>query len=96
MSLRNHYVMLNLQPGASDLQIKDQYERFSAAFDVQTNLLMKRQLSTDHLNDAFQLIENAYTILRDPAKRAAYDRQHGFPPPPAVAPPMTTPSAPLW
>ncbi len=64
---RDYYEVLGLQKGASDDEIKKAYRKLSKSI-IQTSIknLMQKQNSKE--------ISEAYEILSDPQKRAAYDQ----------------------
>src|SRR6187402_1375762 len=65
---RNYYRVLHVQPDAPVEIIRTSYRT------LMQRLRMHPDLGGDHWNAA--LINEAYEVLCDPAKRAAYDRAH--------------------
>nr|GAT55097.1 predicted protein [Mycena chlorophos] len=67
----DHYSVLGLLPQANPDQIRRAYK--ARALETHPD----KDKSSD-ASDAFQRVQQAFEVLRDPAKRRAYDLQHGF------------------
>ena len=61
-----HYEVLNLQPNASDADIKKRYKQLALEIHPDKN---RAPLA----GEAFTVINNAYEVLSSPTKKAAYD-----------------------
>jgi len=85
MDTENHYDVLGLEPGASREQIERAY-RFSLEMYTEDALAMYSLLEPAELDGMRSLIREAYHVLSDSDRRAAYDDGHGFahPEPPVV------------
>jgi DNA-binding response OmpR family regulator/curved DNA-binding protein CbpA len=72
---KNYYEILGVPRDASPAQIKRAYDKLKDKFDV--DKYSDLDLGTDHpkLEELLHLFRQAYNVLRDPAKRADYDRQ---------------------
>lgn len=67
MAKRDYYEVLGVQKGASDDEIKKAYRKLSKKFHPDIN-------KEADAEDKFKEISEAYEILSDPQKRAAYDQ----------------------
>ncbi|GAA1576554.1 MULTISPECIES: J domain-containing protein [Kribbella] len=89
MSGADHYEVLNVERSASAAEIKSAYRK------------MALKVHPDQGGNAalFRLVQEAWSTLSDPAKRAAYDRSlagHATPPPPPPAPEPPRQPEPQW
>ena len=79
---RSHYELLRIAPGATQEEIEQSYRRLVGY------LGKKIADGTPPPPDEFERLDAAFSILRDPARRAAYDSQRlaspAPPPPPEV------------
>ena len=69
--MKNYYQILDLQPGATDAQIKKQFKLLSRAWKAENFT------SSDDIRlaeDKTRLIDEAYDTLSDPIRREAYDQ----------------------
>src|SRR5487761_594460 len=64
---RDYYEVLSLSRGASDEELKKAYRKLAVQFHPDRNPGNKEA------EDNFKLINEAYQVLSDPAKRAQYD-----------------------
>jgi curved DNA-binding protein CbpA len=85
------YALLGVPADASGAQIARAYRRRAHAAHPDTH-------PADPSAPArFRALTDAYDVLRDPARRAAYDRDRAVPPPARAARPLRSPArAPLW
>src|SRR5215218_2791183 len=67
---RNYYRILQVQPDAPAEVIRTSYRT------LMQRLKMHPDLGGDHWNAT--LLNEAFTTLNDPDRRAAYDKMHGF------------------
>jgi curved DNA-binding protein CbpA len=83
---RNYYRILHVQPDAPDTMIRTAYR----------TLMQKLRQHPDLGGDGATatLINEAYAVLSDPDRRAAYDMQLGHPQRTAHPPPPATPPSP--
>ncbi len=83
MASRDYYVVLGVRPSATPGEIRSAYRELA------------KQLHPDCTGDRgtgpFQVLGEAYATLSDPARRLAYDREHGGPPSTAPAPAAAEP-----
>lgn len=88
--MRDYYSILGVEPGAPDDEIKRMYHKLSKKYHPDANLTDPdlRQWSETMMKE----LNEAYDTLKDPVKRALYDRRRGFtqPPPPPSAPPRSS------
>jgi molecular chaperone DnaJ len=73
MALHNPYQVLGIHPTADDEEIKRAYRRLAKQFHPDRNP------DSRHSEERFREVSRAYEILRDPKKRANFDRK-GFRP----------------
>ncbi|NJO76688.1 MAG: J domain-containing protein [Leptolyngbyaceae cyanobacterium RM1_406_9] len=71
MAHSNHYEILNIDPAASQAEIKQAYRRLAKQFHPDSN----REIAN---NDRITKINAAYEILGDPQRRQSYDRELSF------------------
>ena len=75
----DYYAILNLKPGSSAEEVRDQWRRLAKAYHPDKHAGDRR------FEEQLRLINLAYEVLRDPQRKAAYDLR--FPPePPPVRP----------
>ncbi|CAM9309917.1 unnamed protein product [Scytosiphon promiscuus] len=84
---RCHYDVLGLERDASDEDIKRAYRRLALFWHPDKNAAEDREDSSD----VFRLITEAYAVLSDPKRKAAYDRD-GHPPSTAKKSPAGAPN----
>ena len=86
--MKDYYNILGVDPGASDDEIKRMYHKLSKKYHPDANITDPdlRKWSEDRMKE----LNEAYDTLKDPVKRAMYDRQRGFGPRPN---PVPTPTA---
>ena len=96
--MRDHlYAVLGLEPRASAEQVERAY-RFCLGLYAEGALATYSLLEPAEADEQRGLVQEAYAVLSDPARRRAYDESRGFLPPdaPAEAFPAPAPSpAPL-
>ena len=68
MSKRDYYEVLGIQKGASDDEIKKAFRKLAVKYHPDKNPGDK------NAEEKFKEVNNAFDILKDPQKRAAYDR----------------------
>src|SRR3954454_11843736 len=66
--MADYYQTLGVQRGASDAEIKTAYRKLAMTYHPDRNNGAKEA------EEKFKEITEAYDVLRDPQKRAAYDR----------------------
>jgi molecular chaperone DnaJ len=71
MAHSNHYEILDIDPAASQAEIKQAYRRLAKQFHPDSN----REIAD---NDRITRINAAYEILGDPQRRQSYDRELSF------------------
>jgi len=71
MAHSNHYEILDIDPAASQAEIKQAYRRLAKQFHPDSN----REIAN---NDRITKINAAYEILGDPQRRQSYDRELSF------------------
>jgi hypothetical protein len=72
----DHYQVLGVSPSATREQIREAYRRLARLVHPDTAPEWEdREESTKRM----MMLNEAYTVLRDPLKRAAYDRRRGYP-----------------
>jgi curved DNA-binding protein CbpA len=69
-----YYQLLHLEPGASARDVKRAYHATSRAFHPDANRHLTDEMRTSVERIAKRITE-AYSVLRDPQRRAAYDRR---------------------
>jgi hypothetical protein len=88
--MKDFYNILGVEPDASDDEIRRMYLKLSKKYHPDANITDPdlRKWSEDRMKE----LNEAYETLRDPVKRALYDRQRGYgyvrqpwPPPPSSA-----------
>lgn len=89
MQSHDYYAVLEIDPSASRSDIEQAYERLARQYQPDPD---KEPLDPDRM----RLVDEAFDILDDPARRAAYHRTRGLPEPPppepvAEEPPAETP-----
>jgi curved DNA-binding protein CbpA len=65
--MQDYYALLEVQPDATLAEIKRAYRRLARQHHPDLNKTAR--------DDLIKLLNEAYEVLRDPAKRAAYDAQ---------------------
>ncbi|MFQ6014753.1 MAG: DnaJ domain-containing protein [Anaerolineae bacterium] len=70
----NHYKTLQLRPNASAAEIGRAYRRLARQYHPDANPAAGKERAARQM----RLLNEAYEVLRDPLKRATYDRTHGF------------------
>jgi molecular chaperone DnaJ len=69
------YAILQVERGASARQIRSAYRRLARAYHPDHN-------AAENASDRFKAVAEAYGVLSDSARRAAYDQWgHASPPP---------------
>ena len=68
MTTRDYYDVLDLQRSASDDDIKKAYRKLAMKYHPDRNKDNKEA------EEKFKEVSEAYEVLKDPQKRAAYDR----------------------
>lgn len=63
--MQDYYAMLGVPPGATPQEIRHAYHRLAR--------LHHPDLNKQGRDDLIKLLNEAYAVLRDPIKRAAYD-----------------------
>lgn len=77
MDSRTHYEVLGVEPAASPEQLERAY-RFCLDLYGEGSLATYSLLDPDETREARERVEEAYGVLRDPARRRAYDQTQGF------------------
>ena len=70
----NYYQLLRLEVGAPAIQVKRAYHMTSRAFHPDVNRHLQGELR-ESLERIARRVAEAYSVLRDPRRRAAYDRR---------------------
>jgi uncharacterized membrane protein YjgN (DUF898 family) len=78
---RSHYALLRIAPSATQEEIEQSYHRLVGYLGQQISEGKQPPVAE------FERLDAAFTVLRDPAKRADYDRHHLTDPPNAINPP---------
>lgn len=79
--MRDFYkVMGELEPTATTEQIKVMYRALSKKYHADRNVDTPELAKWSH--ETMTELNLAYEVLKEPEKRAAYNRQQGYPPPP--------------
>jgi hypothetical protein len=89
--MKDFYNILGVEPDTSDDEIRKMYLKLSKKYHPDANITDPdlRKWSEDRMKE----LNEAYDTLKDPVKRALYDRQRGYahqpgpPPPPSAARP---------
>ncbi|HLL80757.1 MAG TPA: DnaJ domain-containing protein [Ktedonobacteraceae bacterium] len=68
--MQDYYAILGVTPGAAPQDIKRAYHRLARLHHPDLNQQAK--------DDLIKLLNEAYAVLRDPTKRAAYDEQRAI------------------
>jgi preprotein translocase subunit Sec63 len=76
----NHYQVLQLQPGASEQELRQAFRGLSKRYHPDTTTLPAAEAEA-----AFRQLRQAYAVLSDPASRRIYDAALLRPPSPAPA-----------
>ena len=87
------YGVLGLEPRASAEQVERAY-RFCLELYGEASLATYSLLEPREAEDQRSCVQHAYELLRDPARRRAYDETHGFLPPDAPVLPFPVPAQP--
>jgi hypothetical protein len=77
MEPRTHYDVLGVEPAASPEQLDRAY-RFCLDLYGEGSLATYSLLDPEEMREARTRVEEAYGVLRDPARRRAYDETQGF------------------
>jgi hypothetical protein len=77
VELRTHYDVLGVEPVATPEQLDRAY-RFCLELYGEGSLATYSLLDPEETREARRRVEEAYVVLRDPAKRRAYDETQGF------------------
>jgi flagellar biosynthesis protein FlhG len=77
MDPRTHYEVLGVEPAASPEQLDRAY-RFCLDLYGEGSLATYSLLDPEEMREARQRVEEAYGVLRDPARRRVYDETLGF------------------
>ena len=82
MQFKDYYDTLGVEPGAGDAEIKSAYRRLARKYHPDVS-------KEPGAEDKFKAVNEAYEALRDPQKRAAYDRlrAQGYRPGDEIRPP---------
>jgi len=75
--VKNYYEILEVPASASPEEIKQAYIRVKNAY-AEDSLALYSLVSKDECNEMLSLIDEAYGIICDPNKRAAYDHARGI------------------
>ncbi|KAF1016063.1 MAG: Curved DNA-binding protein [Stenotrophomonas maltophilia] len=67
MEFKDYYATLGVEPGAGDAEIKTAYRRLARKYHPDVS----KEAGAE---DKFKAVNEAYEVLRDPEKRAAYDQ----------------------
>ena len=90
-NVRSHYALLRIPPSATQDEIEQSYQR------LVSYLGKKIAAGSPPPPEEFERLDAAFTVLRDPARRAEYDREHtaeaATPAPPDI--PFTYAAAPV-
>lgn len=85
MPAETHYEVLDVPRGAPVDRIEAAYQQGRALYD-EAAVATYSLLDPDERRAARARIDEAYRVLSDPSRRAAYDRELGLPPAPAPPP----------
>lgn len=82
MEFKDYYATLGVEPGAGEAEIKSAYRRLARKYHPDVS-------KEPGAEEKFKAVNEAYEVLRDPHKRAAYDqlRARGYRPGDEVRPP---------
>ncbi len=75
--LKNYYEVLEIPTSAKSEDIYHSYQRAKFAYSSES-LAIYSLISSDECRNILNLIEEAYSILSDPAKRRRYDEARGL------------------
>jgi DnaJ-class molecular chaperone len=70
----DYYQLIHVSPGATPSRVKEAYYATSRAFHPDANRHLESELQTAVAKVAKRITE-AYSVLRDPRRRQAYDRR---------------------
>lgn len=82
MEFKDYYSVLGVEPGAGEAELKTAYRRLARKYHPDVS----KEAGAE---DSFKSVNEAYEVLRDPEKRAAYDqlRARGYRPGQEFRPP---------
>lgn len=82
MEFKDYYSILGVEPGAGEAEVKTAYRRLARKYHPDVSKLAGAE-------ERFKAVNEAYEVLRDPQKRAEYDRlrAHGYRPGEEFRPP---------
>ncbi len=73
----NYYEILEVSTNATEEEIYEAFSRAKNAYSGQS-IALYSLLTEDECKAILEMVEEAYSILGDPAKRASYDEARGF------------------
>ena len=91
----DYYQIMHVRPGASAREVKKAYFATSRAFHPDANRHLQGEVR-DAVGKIAKRVTEAYSVLRDPRRRAAYDTPFGiagYPPPTKGALDATPPAS---
>ena len=75
--LKNYYEVLEIPANARSEEVYHSYQRAKSAYSSDS-LALYSLMSPEECRNVLELVEEAYSILSDPAKRKRYDEARGF------------------